>query len=239
MIKNHIFSISAARVTESGPEEKKIGIVIPQLSYEERVSWKLSLVCVASKFCILMFLILATTVSGCKSNSNIPIQKKKPLNAAEARAARPGAITGKGWSIKWRERNPENPSGPAMPVLYADSKTGIMEDRNDNVVLQLNTVHARLYQNGTYSATVIADQVDANQHNKIVIGTGHVKVNSVTNPPDTQITADMITWDTNSRKIVAEGNTRVVRQPKNGSPAFTHEGGIISFDPGLQEFEIK
>ncbi len=187
---------------------------------------------------VLLLLGIVWLTSGCASNSK-PIQpKKKPVDAEEAKAARPGAITGKGWKIRWRKRDPNHPAGSPIPVLYAESNTGSMADEDDNVVIQLNDVHARLFQDGRQSAIIYADQMDADQHDKVIIGTGRVKVKSITSPPDTVVTADKITWDTDSHKIVAEGNARVVRHPKIGA-AFTHEGGTITFDLGLKEFEIK
>lgn len=189
---------------------------------------------------ILLLLIgFVFVTTGCKSNSNQAVQKKKPIDAQEAKAARPGSITGKGWNIRWRKRDPDHPEGAALPVLYANSKTGSMADQDDNVIIQLNDVHARLFQKGKQSAIIYADKIDANQHDKIIIGTGNVRVNSISNPPDTVVTADKITWDTDTRKIIAEGNARVTRKPKNGGTVFTHEGGVITFDLGLQEFDIK
>ena len=151
----------------------------------------------------------------------------------------PGRVSGKGWHIPWRMRDPKNPNGPPIPVLIADARSGVLTNDEENPTVLLRDVRARLYRNGKHTADIAAPEVTANQKERRIVGRGGVTFVSITNPPDTVVTADQITWDTKQSKVVAEGHARVTRRHKDGQTDTT-TGSRITFDAGLKgNFEIE
>lgn len=148
-----------------------------------------------------------------------------------------GAVTGKGWHIPWKERDPNNPK-KALPVMIADADTGAMKNDDGNVRIQLHRVKARLFREGKPTAYVEAQQISANRKDKVVVGMGNVIVNSLSDPPDTVIKADKMKWDTRSSVIVAIGNARVTRRMPNGQLA-TSLSDRVTFDTKLKDFVLE
>ncbi len=182
-----------------------------------------------------------TTGCGKPASQNKPVKKASAAGQAEKLDARrlPGRVVGAGWHIPWRVRDPKHPNGPGLPVLIADAETGEILNSDANPTVQLGNARVKLFRNGLPTADVDAPQLTANQHDRIVIGTGGVRVNSLADPPDTVVTADKITWDTRTNVIVAVGNARVVRTPKAGGAALSQSGGRITFDTALKEFVVE
>ncbi len=147
-----------------------------------------------------------------------------------------GAITGTNWHIPWTVRNAE---GKAIPALIADAREGRMQSFEDSYTMQLRGVRAKLFQEGVHSADIEAAQVDANSDDHLIVGTGGVRVVSLTNPPDTVITADKITWDPHSHKMVAVGHAQATQRPHDGGVPITQTGGRITFDMQLKKIEVE
>lgn len=189
-----------------------------------------------------IFCCLLLSNAGCngkKTSLNQQTDAEKRKSAHDAFADLPGTVTGTGWHIHWRSRANETATAIAEPVLEADAQSGAMADTADknNITAQLFRVRARLYRNGIHTADVEAPEATANQQTRIVIGTGRVTVRSLTNPPDTVVTADQITWNANTNGIVAEGNAVVTRRPPTGL-AILQRGNRIIFDSRLNTFQV-
>jgi hypothetical protein len=181
-------------------------------------------------------LLILLAGAGCgkpkQSAEETPDRKKRELEL-------PGQVSGKGWHIPWRMRDPKHPNGPPIPVLIADAKSGVLTNDEENPTVLLRDVRARLFRNGKHTADIAAPEVTADQKERLVIGRGGVTFVSLTNPPDTVVTADKITWDTRQSKVFAEGNARVTRRHKDGQTDTTI-GNRITFDAGLKgNFEIE
>ncbi len=181
-------------------------------------------------------LIAAST--GCKRSSTASYSGQNPGTVdADASAQKlEGQITGVNWHIPWRVRNA---AGKPMPALIADAREGLMNSQDDSYTMRLRGVRAKLFQEGVHSADIVAAQVDANSDEHIIVGTGGVRVSSLTNPPDTVVTADKVTWNPNSHKMVAVGHAKVTYHPRTGGLPITQSGGRITFDMLLKKIEVE
>lgn len=146
-----------------------------------------------------------------------------------------GEISGTNWHIPWTIRDAK---GRHVPALIADAREGEMNNLDASYSMRLHGVQAQLFQEGVHAADIKAAQVDANSDDHIIIGTGGVRVTSLTNPPDTVITADKITWDPRSFKMTAVGHAQVTQRPRNGGLPITQSGGRITFDTKFQKIEV-
>lgn len=147
-----------------------------------------------------------------------------------------GEITGTNWHIPWMIRDA---NGRALPALIADAHEGEMNNLDDSYTMRLHGVQAQLFQAGVHAADIVAAQVDANSDDHLIIGTGGVRVTSLTNPPDTVVTADKITWDPRSSKMVAVGHAKVTQRPRAGGVPITQTGGRITFDTKFQKIDVE
>lgn len=187
--------------------------------------------------CALLLLL-----AGCAGPYDLEEQaqklKVKAATTTHQDSELPGQIKGTGWRMRWNTRDPHNINGPTLPVLDAVAQAGHMTDRDDNVYAVLDDVRAQLFREGKPAADITAPRITANRRDRIMIGIGGVRVNSLTDPPDTVITADKITWDTRTGKIVAVGNAQVTQNQENGI-VNTHRGGRITFDTTLRSFDVE
>lgn len=147
-----------------------------------------------------------------------------------------GEISGTNWHIPWTIRDAK---GKAIPALIADARQGEMNNLDESYTMRLRGVRAKLFQAGVHAADIVAAQVDANSDDHLIVGTGGVRVTSLTNPPDTVITADKLTWDPRSYKMVAVGHARITQRPRNGGVPITQTGGRITFDTKFQKIEVE
>jgi len=162
----------------------------------------------------------------------------------DVKANLPGGIRGTGWHIPWRTKDPKHPNGPSITVLIADAKNGSMASQDDDVMVRLWQVKAQLYHEGRPAATVEAAEITTGQRSKVVIGTGGVIVRSLPGaalpgkgrqnanglPPNTTITADKMTWDTQTSKLIALGHVHAIqRQPGSRFPTETY-GDQMKYD---------
>jgi len=147
-----------------------------------------------------------------------------------------GEVKGTNWHIPWTIRNSK---GQTVPALIADARRGEMNNLDDGYAMRLHGVTAQLFQEGVHAADIVAGQVDANSEDKLIVGTGGVQVTSLTNPPDTVVTAEKITWDPHTFKMVAVGHAKVIQTPRNGGVPISQTGGRIMFDTKFQKFEVK
>lgn len=147
-----------------------------------------------------------------------------------------GEISGSNWHIPWTVRDAK---GRAIPALIADARQGEMNNLDASYSMRLHGVRAKLYQEGVHAADIVATQVDANSEDHLIVGTGGVRVTSLTNPPDTVVTADNITWDPRTFKMVAVGHAQVTQRPQNGGTPITETGGRITFDTKFKKIKIE
>ncbi len=173
-----------------------------------------------------------------------PVRKTaaKAGAAADARLALPGQVSGTGWHIPWRVRDPKHPDGPPIPVLIADASTGTVTNENDNPTVVLQAARAQLFREGVHAADIEAARISADQRHRVVKGAGGCTVRSAGAPPDdpsayTVLTADTVSWDTRTNKIVAVGNAHV--SGRRHRTDFTHSGGCITFDMARDEVEVE
>jgi hypothetical protein len=146
-----------------------------------------------------------------------------------------GEVSGTNWHIPWTIRDAK---GRTIPALITDARQGEMNNLDDSYSMRLNGVKAKLFRDGVHTADIIADQVDANSDDHMIIGTGGVRVTSLTSPPDTVVTADKITWDLNSSKMVAVGHAVVTKRPHDGGVPITQTGGRVTFDTKFQKVVV-
>jgi len=146
-----------------------------------------------------------------------------------------GEVKGTNWHIPWTIRDAK---GKTVPALIADARKGEMNNLDDGYAMHLHGVQAELFQEGVHAADIVAEEVDANSEEKIIVGTGGVRVSSLTNPPDTVITADKITWDPQTARMVAVGHALVTQRPPKGVP-ITQTGGRITFDTKFQKIKVE
>ena len=192
--------------------------------YSSRRGWGLALLLVA--------------VGGCAGVK--PPAKPKPADAKVKKPAKSeqfGKLTGRGWHIPWYTRDPKNPNGPLIPVLIADAKEGAIIN-TAKATLQLRDVQARMFRNGIQSADIIAPNVTANQSESVFVGTGGVTVRSITDPPDTVITGDKVTWNMKTKVLVAEGHAHITNRTPDGKTS-TAEGNRITFDTALKTSSLE
>ncbi|MCS6775520.1 MAG: hypothetical protein RMJ43_05950 [Chloroherpetonaceae bacterium] len=148
-----------------------------------------------------------------------------------------GTVTGKGWYVPWKVRDPKDPTR-SVPVMIANAETGAMKNDDGNVRVQLRKVRAQLFREGKPAAYVEAQEVSANRRDRVVIGKGNVIVHSLSDPPDTVVRADRMRWDTRSGTIVASGNAQVTRRLANGQRATSFSNRVL-FDTRLKDFVIE
>ena len=180
-----------------------------------------------------MLAVCNAAACGCGKSHPVP---KRELTAEEKAAKErkevPGAISGKGWIIKIKAR-PQSGNGPLETVLQANAETGIIKDTH-NLNAELTGVRAQLYQKGVQTATIFAPQASANQNAKTLLATGGVKVTSITDPPDTVVTADRLSWNANTNELIAIGNAHAVMHTPEGKERST-SGDKLYFDTRLKE----
>ncbi|CEK18297.1 hypothetical protein [Chthonomonas calidirosea] len=134
-------------------------------------------------------------------------------SANEAQQNLRGRVEGTGWHLRWETHKTANLYGPMVPLLVANAQKGsiLYKGGETDMTLLLKGVYARLYEEGRYVADVQADTVIANQQQHTLRGEGHVRVLSRERPPNTLITADRMTWESDADRIVAEGNVHLVQ----------------------------
>lgn len=164
-----------------------------------------------------------------------PTQKEKAAPESDL----PGKVTGKGWHIRWRTPNLKNPKAEPWRVMEANARRGALADENRNATVRLAQVLARLYREGIPAAVMKADQVMANQTERIVVATGNVYFQSLPSPSETVVRADKITWDTRTNELVAVGNTYLNHQPRKRGLPLVQSGGRVTFDTKLDEFKVE
>lgn len=176
------------------------------------------------------------TIAGCgKSPSRQTAAKMKAKDAKEgARTPLPVSVAGTDWHIPWRVPDPKNPNGPTVPVFIADARQGTIENEDNETTVLLKEVQARLYRDGVHTANIVAPQMTANESERVVVGSGGCTITSLTDPPDTIIKADTITWDTHTSKIVAEGEPTITSRLKNGTPVTNAGAQRIIVDTSLK-----
>jgi hypothetical protein len=188
--------------------------------------------------------LLSVAVAGCLAppksgvGPHVSPAAQKKAASAPTEPQLPGKVSGKGWQIRWRRRNPKSPAGAPIPVLFADAKSGALVNDTDTGTARLQQVHARIFQDGKLSADVEAAQVTANQRDGIILGTGGVTIHSMTDPPDTVITSDRMTWDTHTNKLIAEGNANVRHRALDGTVS-TSSGGRVIYDTATRTVTIE
>ena len=181
--------------------------------------------------------LVLVAAGGCGKPNPLVKKLETPLAKKPPKPELPGELTGKGWHIPWYTRDPKNPNGPLIPVLIADAKRGEIVN-TANATLLLRDVHAKMFHNGIQSADIQAPQVTANQGEGMFVGTGGVTVRSLTDPPDTVITGDRITWKMKTRQLVAEGHAHITNRSAGGKVS-TLDGNRITFDTALKTSSIE
>jgi hypothetical protein len=188
--------------------------------------------------------LLSLLVSGCGKPPSARVSPKVDL-AAEAKANLPGGIQGDGWHIPWRIADPKHPNGPPITVLIADAQHGSMASQDDDVVVRLRQVRAQIFQAGKPAALLEASEITTDQSTKVVIGSGGVTIHSLPGaakaahgnhkegwlPPNTTITADKMTWDIHSSKLIALGHVHAIqRAPGSRFPTRETTSDRMEFD---------
>lgn len=176
---------------------------------------------------------------GCNGKPSAAQQAKKAGKAKteqDAKADLPGEVNGKGWRIRWKERDPDHPDDRSRPLLDADAENGKLLDQGKDDLMLLENVKAKLYRDGKLSARIEAPEMTAQRNQRVVTGMGGVTLTSLTDPPDTIVTADKMAWDTRTSKIVATGNVYLTRTPPKGA-ATTQTLSRLTFDTRLKDFE--
>jgi hypothetical protein len=174
--------------------------------------------------------LIIAVAGGC--NKSGPIKNRKLTKeelALKQRNEIPAEISGAVWRIRWYNRATNK---RLLIVASADSARGEITDPNDPT-LTLHDVTGTVYREGVKTATIRAPSVAADQTHKILHAVGGVRLTSVTDPPDTVITGDTMTWDTTKDKLVVLGNAHAVMQ-KPGQLADTTSGDRLVFDTKLK-----
>jgi hypothetical protein len=185
---------------------------------------------------LIASLLLPMAVVGCGRKTAPSQSGPKPGTIAdEPEQSFTGEISGTNWHIPWSILNEK---GQTVPALVADARRGEMNNLADSYTMRLHGVRAKLYSEGVHSADIVAAQIDANSNEHKIIGTGGVRVTSLTSPPDTVVTADKMTWDPRGFKMVAVGHAVVTQRPKDGGLPITQTGGRITFDTKFQKITI-
>jgi len=193
------------------------------------------------KLLLLLCGYIAVTLFGCgKSNEAQERRREEEAQkSAESTQNRPGSMTGTNWHIPWKAPDPKHPNGPLITVMIADAETGNLSVQDSNIHLRLDGVHAQLFRNARLAAKVQASEVNTDKHSRIIVGTGGVKVVSITDPPDTVITADRMTWDTRSSKVIAEGNAHAIQYRSQGTLPNETFGDRILFDTETGKLSVS
>lgn len=179
--------------------------------------------------------VLLPVLAGCGPDPPPrPVQQEPEIEKIEQLK---GTVTGKGWYVPWKVRDPKDPNR-SVPVMIANAETGAMKNDDGNVRVQLRKVRAQLFREGKPAAYVEAQEVSANRRDRVVIGKGNVIVHSLSDPPDTVVRADRMRWDTQSGAIVASGNAQVTRRLANGQLATSLSNRVL-FDTRLKDFVIE
>lgn len=163
----------------------------------------------------LICLLLLVVLTGC---GRAPVDEAPP---AALKPPMPGGVRGTGWHIPWQEPDPKRPGGPPHTVFIADASDGEMTDPADNLTLYLNDVRAKLFRAGKHAADLYARHIVTDRSSRIVHATGNVRIVSLTDPPDLELKADRMTWDTRTSRIMAEGNASAVQKYRDGRPPNT------------------
>ena len=176
-------------------------------------------------------------VVGCRRTASSSQSGQTPGSVeADAEQNMTGEISGTNWHIPWTIHDAK---GRTVPVLVADARQGEMNNLESSYTMRLKGVQAQLFQEGVHAADITAAQVDANSDDHLIVGTGGVRVTSLTSPPDTVVTADKITWDPRSFKMTAVGHALVTQRPRNGGVPITQSGGRITFDTKMRKIKIE
>jgi hypothetical protein len=174
--------------------------------------------------------------SGCRAMHPVQERPSDQANVAETRTDLPGAITGDAWHIHWRTRDPAKPH-KMLRVLDADARSGELADKDDTQTLLLHDVVAHLYRAGRHAADIQAPQVTANERDRLLVGTGGVTLHSLSDPPNTVVTADTITWDMRTGAIRGVGNTHVVQHLSDGTTN-EQQGGHVTYNDRTDTFDV-
>ena len=177
-------------------------------------------------------------LSGCV-NPIPPKARAKEVAEKKQPAPIPARIDGKGWHIAWRSRNLAKSGAKSLPVLIADAETGEFTSDTDPPAMGLNTVQAQIFQDGSHVADISAARIDANRDEETIYGSGGVIIHSLTNPPDTTITADAMQWDKDSSRLIATGNAKLKRPARGKRPAFSQSGNRIIYDMKQGNFDVQ
>ena len=177
-------------------------------------------------------------LSGCV-NPIPPKARAKEVAERKEPAPVPARIDGKGWHIAWRSRNLAKPGAKALPVLVADAETGEFTSDTDPPAMGLSTVRAQIFQDGAHVANIVAARIDADRDEETIYGGGGVTIHSLTNPPDTTITADAMQWDKGSSRLIATGNAKLTRPARGKQPAFSQSGNRIIYDMKQGNFDVQ
>lgn len=178
-------------------------------------------------------LLTSLALCGCGKSNAVP-NRKLTKAELELRAKKeiPGEISGTGWHIRWLNPAATGKRG-LQTVVLADSAHGAISDPA-NPTISLYDVAAKIFRDGAQTGTVYAPLVAANQHDKVLLATGGVKLTSITDPPDTVVTGDAMRWDTTRNRLIVTGNARaVVLRP--GRKPDTTTGDTLVFDTKLKE----
>lgn len=159
---------------------------------------------------------------------------KKPEPAAQAEALK-GAVTGTGWHIPWRERDPKNPTR-TVPVLIADADRGALTNARGIPTAELRGVRVKIFDEGRAAANLSAARVTADRKRRILTGSGGCRLVSLDAARGTVLTADRMTWNVGGKRVEAEGNARVTGRAEDGT-RFAYSGSRILYDVARDSWE--
>ncbi len=174
-------------------------------------------------------------LSGCGKKP--PVKTSAQKKAAPKDAAVPGSIRGEGWRITWRSRTGKNPNRLAPPVLTGVAKRGEIGGDEENPALKLQEFRAKLYSDGKPAADLLAPEVTADEEGREVLATGGVTVIAL--KTGTKTTADRMTWNMETGKIVGEGHVFSLRRASGKTPQISQTGNKFTYSPDREEFEIE
>lgn len=184
--------------------------------------------------CSILVLLSIVTAMGC-GKSKASSQQHKPTKeelALKSRKEIPGSITGRKWLIRWFNRSQTGNKGLEL-VLVADAANGVINDP-DNPTVLMHIVKANIYKDGVHTAVITAPTVKANQLQHTLWASGGARVTSITDPPDTVITSDSMTLDTNTNILVATGHATATTITPDKQKSST-SGDRLVFDTKLKE----
>ncbi len=165
-----------------------------------------------------------------RAGKNVPA-KTAPAKIMPGKNA-PTALSGVSTKFAFSLPDPKRPGKP-LYELRADSLNGSLQD--GRISGTLNSVWARLYQNGSPGAVLTAPHAHGGDAAKsiTVTGTDGVVVKSLTEP-GTKMTADTMVWYAGTNKIVATGHV-FYRNGKNGA---TMQAPRMEANTGLKTIYI-